>query len=213
MSRGISLTETALIIPGHGSTENRQSSKATRDLADEIRERGIFAEVHAAFWKEEPHYREALGLVSCSEIFVVPHFISEGYFTQEVIPREFKLDGKLTQRDGLCIRYCDPVGCHPGMTELLLSRTREVAIGVDPAEISLLVLGHGTECKSLLQVRRLRQRTGRLGQRIRGLGQRIRRGRRRAVSGFGQCVGRCFDCPDGARKTGAGLQRLDRLTE
>lgn len=145
MSKGRPLTETALIILGHGSTKNNQSSLATRSLAEEIRERGIFAEVHAAFWKEEPEFNKVFELVSCEDVYIVPHFISEGYFTQDVIPREFDLDGKLTLRDDFCIRYCEPVGNHPGMTDLLLNRAREVAVGVDPAEISLLVLGHGTQ--------------------------------------------------------------------
>lgn len=144
MVKGTSLTETALIVPGHGSTEEGQSSRATRDLVEQLQQRQVFAEVHAVFWKEQPHYREVFDLVSCSEVYVVPHFISEGYFTQQVIPREFELDGKVTQRDGFCIRYCDPVGSHPGMTNLLLRRAAEIASGVKPAETSLLVLGHGT---------------------------------------------------------------------
>ena len=30
------------------------------------------------------------------EVYVVPNFISEGYFTQTVIPRELELDGRTT---------------------------------------------------------------------------------------------------------------------
>jgi len=144
MGKEIPLAETALIIPGHGSTENCQSSQATRDLTDELRRRNIFAEVHSAFWKEEPHYRDVFEEISCSDVYVVPHFISEGYFTQEVIPREFDLSGKVTKRDGFCIRYCDPVGNHRGMTDLLVQRVSELASSVKPAETSVLVLGHGT---------------------------------------------------------------------
>ena len=32
------------------------------------------------------------------EVYVVPNFISEGYFTQTVIPRELELKGSLTTR-------------------------------------------------------------------------------------------------------------------
>ena len=144
MRKEISLTETALIVPGHGSTEDRQSSQATRDLVEELRQRGVFGEVYATFWKEEPHYREVFDSISCSDVYVVPHFISEGYFTQEVIPRELELDGRMTQRDGFCIRYCDPVGSHPGMTDLLVQLRAQPQSPVAPAETSVLVLGHGT---------------------------------------------------------------------
>lgn len=79
------------------------------------------------------------------EVFVVPNFISEGYFSQTVIPRELELTGRSTERtDGQLWHYCDPVGNHPSMTELLLARAREVAPGVPEGETSLLIVGHGT---------------------------------------------------------------------
>ncbi len=80
------------------------------------------------------------------EVYVVPNFISEGYFTQTVIPRELELNGRVTKRgDGQIWKYCDPVGSHPMMTELLLQRAREVAPDVDPAETALLIVAHGTD--------------------------------------------------------------------
>ena len=79
------------------------------------------------------------------EVYVVPNFISEGYFTQTVIPRELELSGRLTTRsDGQVWKYCEPVGNHPAMTELLLQRAREVAPGVPERDTSLLIVGHGT---------------------------------------------------------------------
>ena len=81
-----------------------------------------------------------------SEVYVVPNFISEGYFTQTVIPRELELNGRLTKRpDGQVWKYCQPVGNHPMMTELLLQRAAEIAPDVDPAETALLIAAHGTE--------------------------------------------------------------------
>jgi sirohydrochlorin cobaltochelatase len=84
-------------------------------------------------------------MVDRSEIYVVPNFISEGYFTKTVIPRELELEGPLTRRGGRTIHYCDPVGNHPRMTDLLLRRAAEVAPGVPPAETSLFIVGHGTD--------------------------------------------------------------------
>lgn len=134
----------SLLIIGHGSTVNPDSSTPTHQCADEIRRRGIFAEVHCAFWKEEPSMREVFYSVRSDLIFVVPNFISEGYFTREVLPREMMLEGALTQRDGKTIIYGDPVGIHPHMTRLLLHRADEVAPGVPRGETSLVIVGHGT---------------------------------------------------------------------
>ena len=139
----------ALLIVAHGSTVNPDSSAPTLAHTAEIRRRKIFADVECAFWKEEPSLRDAQFLFdaeSIREVCVVPNFISEGYFTQTVIPRELELDGVTTKRaNGQIWKYCQPVGNHPAMTELLLKRAREVAPGVDPVATSLLIVAHGTD--------------------------------------------------------------------
>jgi sirohydrochlorin cobaltochelatase len=139
----------ALLVVAHGSTVNPDSSAPTLAHAAEIRRRNIFAKVECAFWKEEPSLRDALFLFdpeSIREVYVVPNFISEGYFTQTVVPRELELNERITKRsNGQLWRYCEPAGNHPLMTELLLKRARDVAPDVDPAETSLLIVAHGTD--------------------------------------------------------------------
>jgi sirohydrochlorin cobaltochelatase len=137
--------DSALIIVGHGSTVNPDSSAPTFEHAEEIVRRGVFGEVHCAFWKEEPSLRQVLHMVDRDDIYVVPNFISEGYFTRTVIPRELELTGALTERAGRTIKYCEPVGNHARMTELLLHRAQQIAPGVPPEETSLFIVGHGTD--------------------------------------------------------------------
>jgi sirohydrochlorin cobaltochelatase len=141
-------SQSALLIVGHGSTVNPDSSAPTLAQARAIRTQGIFRDVGCCFWKEEPSMRDALLFFAqpeIGEVYVVPNFISEGYFTQTVIPRELELDGRLTVRpDGQLWKYCEPVGNHPEVTSLLLQRAREIAPGVPEAETTLLVVGHGT---------------------------------------------------------------------
>ncbi len=138
----------ALLIVGHGSTVNPDSSGPTWQQAAALRERGLFREVACCFWKEEPSLRDApffFDDLEIREVYVVPNFISEGYFTQTVIPRELELNGRLTTRaSGQAWKYCEPVGNHPGVTELLLRRAGEIAPEVPEAETSLLIVGHGT---------------------------------------------------------------------
>ncbi|HEV8618754.1 MAG TPA: CbiX/SirB N-terminal domain-containing protein [Candidatus Udaeobacter sp.] len=139
----------ALLIVAHGSTVNPDSSAPTLAHAAEIRRRKIFADVECGFWKEEPSLRDALFLFdpeSIHDVYVVPNFISEGYFTQTVVPRELELNGRITKRsNGQIWKYCEPVGNHSMMTDLLLKRAGEVARDVDPAETSLLIVAHGTD--------------------------------------------------------------------
>ena len=88
--------------------------------------------------------REALHMIDAPEIYIVPDFISEGYFTQEVIPRELELDGETTIRDGKTLHYCLPVGVHRSMTDLIMRRAKDVAQGADPKDTTLIITGHGT---------------------------------------------------------------------
>ncbi|MFZ9920525.1 MAG: CbiX/SirB N-terminal domain-containing protein [Terrimicrobiaceae bacterium] len=134
----------ALVIAGHGSTLNPDSSSPTLEHARRIREMRIFAEVAVCFWKEEPGFAEALRMIDSETVFVVPNFISEGYFTRTVIPREMGLDGPTTRRDGRLIHYCEPAGNHPMMTSLLIRQAMATAPSVNPAKTSLFIVGHGT---------------------------------------------------------------------
>jgi sirohydrochlorin cobaltochelatase len=142
--------KTALLIVAHGSTVNPDSSTPTWRHTREIRRRGVFADVQCAFWKEEPSLRDARFFFAdddtISDVFVVPNFISEGYFTQTVIPRELELEGPMTTRASEQIWiYCEPAGNNPLVTELLLARAREIAPKAESSETALLIVAHGTE--------------------------------------------------------------------
>jgi len=158
------------LIVAHGSTVNPDSSAPTLEHAAEIRRREVFAAVEYAFWKEEPSLRDALFLFdpeSIPEVYVVPNFISEGYFTQTVVPRELELNGQITKRsNGQIWRYCEPVGNHPLMTELLLKRAREIARDAVSAETSLLIVAHGTDLNENSAVAAKRE-----AEKIRALGK------------------------------------------
>ena len=153
----------ALVIVAHGSHLNPGSSTPTYDHADRIRASGAFDEVREAFWKEEPSFREALRTVAADEVFVVPLFVSEGYFTEQVIPRELRLDewnvaawdsdgtsashATLEAEDvGKTVHYCGPVGTHDAMADVLVQRAESITDDPDVGEgFGLAVVGHGTE--------------------------------------------------------------------
>ncbi|WP_255150283.1 CbiX/SirB N-terminal domain-containing protein [Halorarius halobius] len=153
----------ALVIVAHGSHLNPDSSTPTYGHADTIREAGVFDEVRTAFWKEEPHFREVLRTLRSEEVYVVPLFISEGYFTEQVIPRELRLDdwdvddwdsdgtsadsATLTATDvGKRVHYCGPVGTHDAMSDVIVRRAETVTGDPEVGEgFGLAVVGHGTE--------------------------------------------------------------------
>jgi sirohydrochlorin cobaltochelatase len=144
------IRDAALLLLGHGSTLNADSSAPTYQHAEEIRRRNLFAEVHVAFWKEEPNFRQALRQTRRRQVYVVPNFISSGYFTEQIIPRELGLSGPVSRLGDQEIFYCEPVGLNSAMTEALLRRAGEVVAASpetisDPAKTAcLFICGHGT---------------------------------------------------------------------
>ena len=150
-------SDAGLVLVGHGSTLNAQSSAPTYEHADELRRSGIFAQVQECFWKIEPYICGVLRGVFTRRVFIVPLFISEGYFTEEVIPRElgFCATGqsqfqRVQRRGSQMLYYCGPVGTHPSMMRVLLARAREVIEqhpfprAPKPTETTLFIAGHGT---------------------------------------------------------------------
>ncbi|MGA2280190.1 MAG: CbiX/SirB N-terminal domain-containing protein [Verrucomicrobiota bacterium] len=149
---GDDFSEAALVVLGHGTTQNANSAAPVYQHAAELRRRKIFAEVREAFWKQEPQIKKILSEISAPWVFIVPLFISEGYFSDEVIPRELGFAGRsslVTRHSSL--HYCRPVGTHDSMTRALLARAREIVEqfpfphAPKPKDITLFVAGHGTE--------------------------------------------------------------------
>jgi sirohydrochlorin cobaltochelatase len=137
----------ALIIVGHGSHLNEDSSLPVHEHAERIREGGGFNEVVECFWKEEPAMRHVLDTVESNEIYVVPAFISEGYFTQQVIPRELGLEGPVTRKGEKTVYYAGPLGTFEGMPDVILERVEDLMRGnkETPGRTALVLLGHGTD--------------------------------------------------------------------
>jgi len=153
----------ALVIVAHGSHLNPGSSAPTFEHADTIRATGAFDEVREAFWKEEPHFREVLRTVAADELYVVPLFISEGYFTEQVIPRELRLEDWSVEDwespDGITathatyeatdvdktVHYAGPAGTHEAMSDVIVRRAESVTGDPDVGDgFGLAVVGHGT---------------------------------------------------------------------
>lgn len=150
-------SDAALVLIGHGSTLNSDSAAPTYQHADELRRRGIFAQVLEGFWKQEPNVAAVLRGAYAPRVFVVPLFISEGYFTEEVIPRELGFCRKgeieysrVQQRGNQTLYYCGPIGTHDSMTDVILARAAAVVQkhpfprAPKPEETALFIAGHGT---------------------------------------------------------------------
>lgn len=151
------LSDAALVLVGHGTTLNAASAAPVYQHAAELRRRRIFGVVREAFWKQEPALQNVLaGVSSFPRVYIVPLFMSEGYFSEQVIPRElgFEATGEgfdRVMRRGLQeLIYCKPIGTHAAMTGVVLDRARGIVrqfpFPRPPVErdITLFIAGHGT---------------------------------------------------------------------
>jgi sirohydrochlorin cobaltochelatase len=158
MSSSPGFEDASLVLLGHGTTLNDDSKLPVYQHAGELRRRKIFADVYEALWKQEPQVREVLTHISTPRVFLVPLFISEGYFSEAVIPMALGFRAaeqgnwsRLLQRAQQRLHYCKPVGTDDTMTEVLLARAREVLerfpfpVAPKPEETTLIIAGHGTE--------------------------------------------------------------------
>jgi sirohydrochlorin cobaltochelatase len=148
---GDNFSDAVLVVLGHGTTQNADSAAPVHQHAAELRRRKIFAAVREAFWKQDPQINSVLAEIRAPRVFIVPLFISEGYFGGEVIPRElgFSPNSRLRTPNSELF-YCPPVGSHDGMTQVLLARAEEIVKSFPfphapkPGDITLFIAGHGT---------------------------------------------------------------------
>jgi sirohydrochlorin cobaltochelatase len=150
-------SDAALVVVGHGTTLNSDSSAPVFQHAAELRRRRIFAVVREGFWKQEPLVVQALQELMLPRVFFVPLFISDGYFSGEVIPCALGFpaneqgQARILRRGDQTLFYCNPVGTHSKMTGVLLARARNVLEqfpfprAPKPKDTTLFIAGHGTE--------------------------------------------------------------------
>lgn len=130
-----------LVIAAHGSAKNPNTRKPICACVQKIRSLNLFDEVRCALWQEEPHFSTTLERMDSDDLIVVPFFISAGYYTEQVIPREMGLSGVVSLIGDRTVRLTRPVGDHPGFGDLIVQRANEAGAKGDEC---LVVLGHGT---------------------------------------------------------------------
>jgi len=146
--------DATLIVLGHGTELNAGSAVPVNQHVAELRRRNLFGRVEAAFWKQAPQIKAVLARTTARRVFIAPLFISEGYFSSVVIPRELGFDYpdrlQLVKNNSTRF-YCRPVGSHESMTKVILARAASVVAmfpfprGPKPSEITLFIAGHGTD--------------------------------------------------------------------
>jgi sirohydrochlorin cobaltochelatase len=151
-------SDSTLILAAHGSTKNNDSAKPALKHADSLRERQLFAEVRVGFLKQLPSLNGLLHNIQTQRVFIVPLFISNGYYTEQVLPHTLGFDiradtsfERLRYENGQMLYYCEPIGTHNSITEALLALAKGIVerhpfpSQPKPSDTTLFIAGHGTE--------------------------------------------------------------------
>jgi sirohydrochlorin ferrochelatase len=133
----------SLVLASHGAKGDPRCAEPVRRHAATIRKMGIFSQVLAIYWKEEPRFQDLYDLTSARDLLVVPVMMAGGYYASTVLPRELRIDHPPA---GRTVRVSQAIGDLPSMTEIVIEQGISAALiaGIDPGEARALIIGHGT---------------------------------------------------------------------
>lgn len=131
------MTSDALLLIGRGTTHARGVYETH---ANRLLRRGVVDDVHAATYETEPvrELRERLAAIEADRVYAVPMYPAHTHDTLGDLPAALSyVPGE--------VRYCEPLGRSPAVTEVLTRRASERA----PADedVSLVLVGFGSSSK------------------------------------------------------------------
>lgn len=133
------MSHRTLLLAAHGSSRPGGDNPVLR-LAENLRARDTFSDVHCGFLKQTPLLGEVLSQLHTKELIVVPMLSSHGYITDELIPQA------LSQVDSeIRVRLCDPIGVHRDIPGIMAKRASSIIKehALEHSQVSILIAAHG----------------------------------------------------------------------
>lgn len=137
--RGLSSNDTTIVLIGHGTRRNANSSKSTYALLQQLKELRPELNYTTAFLDQDPEAGHVAAAITTPHQLILPFLISRGPHTTVDIPEAFglpagpdvKFPNAMTTNDGnTCV--CDfPMGMYPEIADLCV-------------ELAIAELEHGT---------------------------------------------------------------------
>ena len=132
----------SLILAAHGSQCGR-AAKALKLMASRLAKQDLFEQVLTTYHQGQPKFSQILEMISGNSAVVVPVFLSEGYYSKQVLPQQ------LRQAQGLAsmkIWITPVVGTDFRLQKALLKRVEKIMqrFRWTPERTTVVVLGHGT---------------------------------------------------------------------
>ncbi|MCP5367867.1 MAG: cobalamin biosynthesis protein CbiX [Hyphomicrobiales bacterium] len=134
---GLAAERTCLMLVGHGSKRNAQSSIQTQAIAAALADQGVFAEVTVAFLEQDPTVANWRQATTAESVIVMPFMISNGLHGAEDVPALLGIDpadpamARMAEEgipagpyaiDGRRVWYCRAVGSEPGVADIIVDQ-------------------------------------------------------------------------------------------
>ncbi len=135
----------AVVLAAHGDRGGGFTNAALLAHRDALSSAGAFASVSAGVLKGDPELESALAQAAASgasRIAVYPFFMADGFFVRK------RLTDRLNEATlQLPWQMLPPLGIDPDLPGLMIAHALACAssAGIDAAETSLLVVGHGSK--------------------------------------------------------------------
>ena len=135
----------ALLIVAHGERGGRRHNRLPNIIAERMRTSGRFCDVAIGYIRESPDLAEAAAQLQGDQVWVVPLFMSDGYYVRQAIPERLEITGGSDAR-GRRFVILPPTGLSarlPGIVAKEAARAARSA-GLAPAATYLAMVAHGS---------------------------------------------------------------------
>lgn len=144
----LEISETTVVVIGHGTRRNQTSGQATHELTEKLGALHPGLKFETAFLDQDPEAAIVANQIQTRNTLVIPFLISRGPHSTDDVPAAFGLPGgphvefpiSRKNQDGICI--CDsPVGMYPDMADVCIELASEALAGGSSFEVDFVVGG------------------------------------------------------------------------
>jgi sirohydrochlorin cobaltochelatase len=137
------VTRPSIIIVGHGSSTDSTAEDAVLEHAITLRQSHRFGNVLTHFVQKGRN----LPALPEGEIFLLPFFMSNGFFVQKRIPDLFDLIDFERHDANRTIFQCDALGIDPELSEILETMGQQTCVrqSVAASKTAVILVAHGSQ--------------------------------------------------------------------
>ena len=132
----------SLILVGHGSSTSLAAEQTLYEHALTLRQSQRFEKILTYFIQQG----DDLPDLPEGEVFILPFFMSDGFFVRRKIPELFGLKNRERIEGGRHLVLCDAIGVDPELADIIVASVENTArrIGENLSNISVLLVAHGS---------------------------------------------------------------------